>query len=74
MRFWRIWGHPRELPAERRIVAYCRGPYCALAPEAVRTLRAHGYAASYLKDGLPEWIAAGNDVESSAAGASTVDR
>lgn len=64
----------RELPPERQIVAYCRGPYCAFAPEAVRTLRAHGYAASYLKDGLPEWIAAGNDVESSKAGASTVAR
>jgi rhodanese-related sulfurtransferase/DNA-binding HxlR family transcriptional regulator len=49
----------RELPRDRQIVAYCRGPYCAFAPEAVRTLRAHGYAARHLKDGLPEWVAAG---------------
>jgi rhodanese-related sulfurtransferase len=49
----------RELSQERQIVAYCRGPYCAFAPEAVRTLRAHGYAARYLRDGLPEWAAAG---------------
>ena len=49
----------RELPEDRQIVAYCRGPYCAFAPEAVRTLRAHGYAARHLKDGLPEWVASG---------------
>jgi rhodanese-related sulfurtransferase/DNA-binding HxlR family transcriptional regulator len=49
----------RELPQERQIVAYCRGPYCAFAPEAVRTLRAHGYDARHLRDGLPEWAAAG---------------
>lgn len=49
----------RELPQERQVVAYCRGPYCALAPEAVRLLLAHGYAARHLTDGLPEWAAAG---------------
>ena len=54
----------RELPQDRDIVAYCRGPYCAFAPEAVRILRAHGYAAQHLIDGLPEWVAAGNGVES----------
>jgi rhodanese-related sulfurtransferase/DNA-binding transcriptional ArsR family regulator len=54
----------RDLPQRRQIVAYCRGPYCALAPEAVRKLRAHGYAARHLMDGLPEWAAAGNRVES----------
>jgi ArsR family transcriptional regulator len=64
----------RELPQESQIVAYCRGPYCAFAPEAVRTLRAQGYAARHLRDGLPEWAAAGNDVESVIAAASTVDR
>jgi rhodanese-related sulfurtransferase len=63
----------RELPQERLIVAYCRGPYCAFAPEAVRTLRAHGYTARHLKDGLPEWVASGNDVESVASG-SAVNR
>jgi rhodanese-related sulfurtransferase len=64
----------RELPREREVVAYCRGPYCAFAPEAVRTLREHGYAARYLTDGLPEWAAAGNGVESVIAAASTVNR
>ncbi len=49
----------RELPHSGQIVAYCRGPYCALAPEAVRTLRARGYAARPLVDGLPEWAVAG---------------
>lgn len=53
----------RELPRGREIVAYCRGPYCAYAPEAVRTLRRHGFHARNLTDGLPEWVAAGNDVE-----------
>src|SRR5207253_10916235 len=49
----------RELPRDREVVAYCRGPYCAFAPEAVRTLREHGYTARYLTDGLPEWADAG---------------
>jgi ArsR family transcriptional regulator len=64
----------RELPPEREVVAYCRGPYCAFAPEAVRTLRAHGYAARQLTDGLPEWVAAGNSVESDGVGVPTADR
>jgi rhodanese-related sulfurtransferase len=48
-----------ELPADREIVAYCRGPYCAFAHEAVGLLREEGYAARRLEDGLPEWQAAG---------------
>src|SRR5256885_14026528 len=64
----------RELPREREVVAYCRGPYCAFAPEAVRTLREHGYAARYLTDGLPEWADSGNALESDRAGSSTADR
>ena len=56
-----------ELPREREIVAYCRGPYCAFAPEAVRTLREHGYAARHLRDGFPEWASAGNAVEAAAS-------
>lgn len=55
-----------ELPRRREIVAYCRGPYCAFAPEAVRTLRRHGYRARRMSDGLPEWAAAGLHVESTA--------
>jgi len=44
-----------ELPEEREIVAYCRGPFCAYAHEAVRVLRASGRAARRLQDGWPEW-------------------
>jgi rhodanese-related sulfurtransferase/DNA-binding transcriptional ArsR family regulator len=48
-----------RLPRDREIVAYCRGPYCVLAPQAVQRLRAHGYQARRLADGLPEWRLAG---------------
>jgi rhodanese-related sulfurtransferase len=48
-----------ELPADREIVAYCRGPYCAFAHEAVELLREEGFAARRLEDGLPEWREAG---------------
>src|SRR5688500_18510900 len=48
-----------ELPADREIVAYCRGPYCAFAHEAVQLLREEGFAARRLEDGLPERRAAG---------------
>jgi len=58
----------RAIPRDREIVAYCRGPYCAFAPEAVRTLLAHGYVARHLADGLPEWAAAGFGVDSATAG------
>jgi rhodanese-related sulfurtransferase len=48
-----------ELPRDREIVAYCRGPYCAFAHEAVALLREEGFSARRLEDGLPEWEAAG---------------
>jgi rhodanese-related sulfurtransferase/DNA-binding transcriptional ArsR family regulator len=44
-----------ELPKGREIVAYCRGPYCVFADEAVTLLRAHGYTASRLQEGVAEW-------------------
>src|SRR5687767_13628189 len=44
-----------ELPADREVVAYCRGPFCAYAHEAVRQLRAAGRPARRLGDGWPEW-------------------
>jgi rhodanese-related sulfurtransferase/predicted transcriptional regulator len=44
-----------ELPAEREIVAYCRGPFCAYAHEAVRRLRAAGRIARRLDEGWAEW-------------------
>ena len=48
-----------ELPRDREVVAYCRGPYCAFAHEAVTLLRREGFSARRLEDGLPEWQAAG---------------
>jgi rhodanese-related sulfurtransferase/predicted transcriptional regulator len=45
-----------ELPRGREVVAYCRGPYCAYAHEAVRQLRAAGRKARRLEDGWPEWL------------------
>ncbi len=53
----------RQVPKNREIVAYCRGPYCAFAPEAVRVLNNRGYRARQLEDGFPEWSAAGMPVE-----------
>ncbi|HEY7607054.1 MAG TPA: metalloregulator ArsR/SmtB family transcription factor [Actinomycetes bacterium] len=48
-----------ELPADREVVAYCRGPYCAFAHDAVAVLREEGFSARRLEDGMPEWQAAG---------------
>ncbi len=48
-----------ELPADREVIAYCRGPYCVLSFEAVAALRARGYLVRRLEDGYPEWKAAG---------------
>ncbi|OYD59916.1 UNVERIFIED_ORG: ArsR family transcriptional regulator [Burkholderia sp. CF145] len=56
-----------ELPTNAEIVAYCRGPYCVLAFEAVAALRAKGFKAVRLEDGFPEWKAAGFAVETAAA-------
>lgn len=53
-----------ELPAGREIVAYCRGPYCVLSFKAVQKLRERGYSVRRLRDGFPEWKAAGLPVES----------
>jgi rhodanese-related sulfurtransferase/predicted transcriptional regulator len=44
-----------ELPADVEVIAYCRGPFCAYAHQAVRTLRAHGREARRLGEGWPEW-------------------
>ena len=48
-----------EVPRDREIVAYCRGPYCAFAHDAVAVLREEGFSARRLEEGLPEWRAAG---------------
>ena len=51
-----------ELPKKTEVVAYCRGPYCVLAIQAVEMLRAHGFQAIRLDDGVPEWRASGYSV------------
>ncbi len=48
-----------DIDPKQEIVAYCRGPYCVLSYEAVAQLRARGFKARRLEDGLPEWRAAG---------------
>lgn len=53
----------RELPRNREIVAYCRGPWCVLSYEAVAQLRKAGIRARRLEEGLPEWRRAGMPVE-----------
>jgi len=55
--------HWKELPAGREIVAYCRGPYCLLAYEAVAKLRRKGFKARRMEKGFPEWRQAGLPVE-----------
>ena len=52
-----------ELPADLEIVAYCRGPYCLMARDAIELLHASGRRARRLEDGYPEWQAAGLPVE-----------
>jgi rhodanese-related sulfurtransferase len=48
-----------ELPTDKDIVAYCRGPFCVFADAAVRLLAARGYRVRKLRDGVSEWQAAG---------------
>lgn len=63
----RLTRELRNLPADVEVVAYCRGPYCVLADEAVRLLRRRGRPARRLEDGFPEWRQANLPVQSSAA-------
>jgi rhodanese-related sulfurtransferase/predicted transcriptional regulator len=52
-------AHLSKLPRDEEIVAYCRGPYCVLATQAVKLLRAKGFHAVRLEDGVPDWRAQG---------------
>jgi len=52
-----------ELPADREVIAYCRGPYCLMSFEAVALLRKKGRKARRLQDGYPEWKLMGLPVE-----------
>ncbi len=54
-----------ELPHNRDVVAYCRGPYCVLAVQAVELLRARGFTAIRMEEGVPDWRARGLPVETS---------
>ncbi len=56
-----------DLPRRREVVAYCRGPYCVLAVEAVKLLRRKGFKAVRLEEGILDWAALGLPVESKTA-------
>lgn len=55
-----------NLPKRREVVAYCRGPYCVLAVEAVKLLREHGFRAIRLEDGVLDWASHGLKVAASS--------
>jgi rhodanese-related sulfurtransferase len=48
-----------ELPRDREVVAYCRGPYCVFSDEAAQLLRTHGFEVRRFEEGFPEWRGAG---------------
>jgi rhodanese-related sulfurtransferase len=52
-----------EIPAGAEVVAYCRGPYCVYADDAVRLMTRNGLDAARLEDGFPEWVAARLPIE-----------
>jgi rhodanese-related sulfurtransferase/DNA-binding transcriptional ArsR family regulator len=56
----------KELPRTKEVVAYCRGPYCVFADQAVKTLQAHNRKARRFEGGLPEWRSAELPIETSA--------
>jgi rhodanese-related sulfurtransferase len=60
----RLTRELRNLPADVEIVAYCRGPYCVLADDAVRLLRRKGRSVRRLEDGFPEWRQANLPIQS----------
>jgi len=45
-----------DLPKDKQIVAYCRGPLCAMADDAVELLKQHGFESKRLEEGYPEWM------------------
>ena len=53
----------KHLPKDKPVVAYCRGPFCMMAKDAVSLLKKHGYRASRLEDGIAEWRARGLPIE-----------
>jgi rhodanese-related sulfurtransferase len=65
--------HLRHIPKAKDVVAYCRGPFCVFADDAVRELTRKGFRARRLTDGFPEWkraglpVAAGEEVSGDGA-------
>ena len=57
----------KAIPRDVEVVAYCRGPYCVMADDAVRLLRRRGRRARRLTDGFPEWQRADLPVEMEVA-------
>lgn len=53
----------QSMSRKKEVIAYCRGPYCVLAFEAVAQLRSQGFKARRLEDGFPEWKLAGLPIE-----------
>ena len=58
----------RAIPKDTEVVAYCRGPYCVYADDAVRELNRRGFRARRLIDGFPEWKRAGLPVAAGNGG------
>lgn len=56
-------AHLADLDPAVEVVAYCRGPLCLMAPEAVHRLEKHGFKARCLEDGMPQWRQSGLPVE-----------
>jgi rhodanese-related sulfurtransferase len=52
-----------ELPSDKMVVAYCRGPYCVYADEALALLAEQGWTVARLEEGVTEWQLAGYTVE-----------
>ncbi len=53
--FNELKGRLAELPSDKQIIAYCRGPFCVFADEAVHVLRQHNFSANRLEEGFPDW-------------------
>jgi rhodanese-related sulfurtransferase/DNA-binding transcriptional ArsR family regulator len=64
----------RRLPKDLDFVAYCRGPYCVYADRAVEVLRKSGRRARRLRDGFPEWRAAGLPIQTGASATQELSR
>ena len=62
--FDELFERLKELPKRNEIIAYCRGPFCVFADEAVAMLKKAGYKAKRLEEGFPDWAVMGLPVES----------